>query len=598
MSSSLGTAPYTLALPGGHISCALYARYSSDNQRIASIEDQIRICRAMAEQKGWVLLEDHIYVDEERTGRTITGRSGFQAMMEMAKRKQGSPFEYILVADVSRLGRDKADLFKTIDILTFQQVHVLFVEDGLDSKEPWFEEAFHSRAQQAARFSKSLSIKVRNGRDGRFIAGYNPGGGCYGYDNVPDEDFTRKGEYGRPAVKGVLQVINAEQAVIVTRIFTAFATGKSLGRIAKMLNLEGVPPSQMARKRDRPSWCKSAIATILRNSRYVGKVAWNASTQVLSPETGKFERRTTPEHLWLHKAMEHLRIVSDQLWEQVQAQFVRTTKGFGVARAGGMSRTERSRKYLFSGLLRCGVCGGNMTITTTNPPVYGCADHRNRHSCANKKTIRVDVLESAFLSTLGQRLEDETLSEELVHSLLQHLNSARGKAIQEQIDAQAGHHKLEETLGSLRTQRDNLVRAIKEIGHSRSLLAELTDVEARIERIEQQLEASTIPPAKAVTEEEVRLFLAANRLSFADLMGGEPEAVRFELQKRMSYITLTPSLGPDGHGYIATGDVGLFSRTDDVVQSNQVPLIEPHYTIPIRIEVQVRQKKGPELLAA
>jgi site-specific DNA recombinase len=598
MSSSLGTTPYTLALPGGQVSCALYARYSSDNQRVASIEDQIRICRVIAAEKGWVLLEDHIYIDEERTGRTITGRSGFQAMMEMAKRKQGSPFEYILVADVSRLGRDKADLFKTIDILTFRQVNVLFVEDGLDSKEPWFEEAFHSRAQQAARYSKSLSIKVRNGRDGRFLAGYNPGGGCYGYDNVPDEDFTRKGEYGRPAVKGVFQIVNAEQALIVRRIFIAFAGGMSLGRIANMLNSEGVPPSQMARKRDRPSWCKSAIETILRNSRYIGKVVWNTSTQVLSPETGKFERRATPEHLWLHKQMEQLRIVPDELWEEVQAQFVRTTKGFGIKRAGGMSRTERCRKYLFSGLLRCGVCGGNMTITTTNPPVYGCADHRNRHSCDNKKTIRVDVLEQAFLSALGEQLEDETLSEELVHSLLQHLNSARGKAIQDQIDSEAGQHKLEETLRCLRTQRDNLVRAIREIGHSRSLIAELTDVEARTERIELQLETSTTPHAKEVTEEEVRSFLAANRQTFADMLGGEPEAVRHELQKRMSSITLTPSFGPDGHRYTATGDVGLFSRSDDVVQSNQVPLIGPHYTIPIRIDVLVRQKQRPVLLAA
>lgn len=31
---------------------ALYARYSSDNQRDASIADQLRICRAYAEKQG------------------------------------------------------------------------------------------------------------------------------------------------------------------------------------------------------------------------------------------------------------------------------------------------------------------------------------------------------------------------------------------------------------------------------------------------------------------------------------------------------------------------------------------------------------------
>lgn len=32
---------------------ALYARYSSDQQNAASIEDQLRICRERAEREGW-----------------------------------------------------------------------------------------------------------------------------------------------------------------------------------------------------------------------------------------------------------------------------------------------------------------------------------------------------------------------------------------------------------------------------------------------------------------------------------------------------------------------------------------------------------------
>ncbi|TGS90375.1 recombinase family protein, partial [Mesorhizobium sp. M8A.F.Ca.ET.213.01.1.1] len=32
---------------------ALYARYSSDSQRDASIEDQLRLCREQAAREGW-----------------------------------------------------------------------------------------------------------------------------------------------------------------------------------------------------------------------------------------------------------------------------------------------------------------------------------------------------------------------------------------------------------------------------------------------------------------------------------------------------------------------------------------------------------------
>jgi site-specific DNA recombinase len=36
---------------------ALYARYSSDQQREASIEDQLRLCRLHAEKQGWAVAD-------------------------------------------------------------------------------------------------------------------------------------------------------------------------------------------------------------------------------------------------------------------------------------------------------------------------------------------------------------------------------------------------------------------------------------------------------------------------------------------------------------------------------------------------------------
>ncbi|HLW59606.1 MAG TPA: recombinase family protein [bacterium] len=35
---------------------AIYARYSSENQRASSIEDQIRLCKAEAERRGWTVV--------------------------------------------------------------------------------------------------------------------------------------------------------------------------------------------------------------------------------------------------------------------------------------------------------------------------------------------------------------------------------------------------------------------------------------------------------------------------------------------------------------------------------------------------------------
>lgn len=69
----------------------------------------------------------------------------------------------------------------------------------------------------------------------------HPGGSCYGYRNIPIEDPTRKGKYGRPAVKGVRLEIIREEAAIILRIFEMSAGGIGFEMIAKRLNKEGVP---------------------------------------------------------------------------------------------------------------------------------------------------------------------------------------------------------------------------------------------------------------------------------------------------------------------------------------------------------------------
>ena len=60
---------------------AIYARYSSDNQRDASIADQLRVCREFAARQGWTVVEE--FTDHAISGATLL-RSGFQALMRDA----------------------------------------------------------------------------------------------------------------------------------------------------------------------------------------------------------------------------------------------------------------------------------------------------------------------------------------------------------------------------------------------------------------------------------------------------------------------------------------------------------------------------------
>ena len=65
---------------------ALYARYSSDNQRDASIEDQLRICREKAEREKWTIVST--YKDAGISGASMILRPGIQTLLEDAQRQQ------------------------------------------------------------------------------------------------------------------------------------------------------------------------------------------------------------------------------------------------------------------------------------------------------------------------------------------------------------------------------------------------------------------------------------------------------------------------------------------------------------------------------
>ena len=65
-----------------HAGC--YARYSSDLQRETSIDDQISVARQYAERQSWRLLDNHVYSDAGKSGGSIEGRPGIQALLKAA----------------------------------------------------------------------------------------------------------------------------------------------------------------------------------------------------------------------------------------------------------------------------------------------------------------------------------------------------------------------------------------------------------------------------------------------------------------------------------------------------------------------------------
>ena len=112
------------------IPCAIYARYSSDIQRDSSIEDQFRRCEEFATRQGFTVTAR--YADRAISGEAIATRQELQAMLRAACRRPRS-FDRILVDDTSRLGRNLPEVLKIIEKLTFHNVDITAVAQGIDS---------------------------------------------------------------------------------------------------------------------------------------------------------------------------------------------------------------------------------------------------------------------------------------------------------------------------------------------------------------------------------------------------------------------------------------------------------------------------------
>ena len=63
---------------------ALYAHYSSDQQRAASIEDPFRVCRELAEGEDWAIVGCHR--DAAASWASVILRPGIQTLLEDARR--------------------------------------------------------------------------------------------------------------------------------------------------------------------------------------------------------------------------------------------------------------------------------------------------------------------------------------------------------------------------------------------------------------------------------------------------------------------------------------------------------------------------------
>ena len=398
----------------------IYARYSSDNQRDASIDQQVKECRKYAEQMGYEVIRT--YVDRALTGKTDK-RPDFLKMIKDSARQE---FRYVIVYALDRFSRNKYDSAIYKQKLKENGVRVLSAVEHIsdDPTGALMESILEGFAQY---YSDELSQKIHRGLKDNAEKCIVNGSIPLGY---------RRGKDGHAEIV-------PEEAEVVQEVFRRVASGEQLIRIIEDMNRRGV------KTKHGKEWNRSTFNKMLSNERYIGMYLYKEYRI-----EGGFPV-----------------IIDKELFENVQMK-IYTKKN---ARGSQKRRRANADTYLLTGKLYCGHCENPMVgIAGTSKSgrmlyYYTCVRKKNEHDC-QKKNVRRERIEKAITEQVLMLLQDDDLIEWMADKSIEYLESELDSEELQELKRQ--HEEAS-------TEKENLLRAIKMGIITESTKEELLKAESR-----------------------------------------------------------------------------------------------------------------------
>ena len=352
------------------MTAVIYARYSSDSQREASIEGQLRDCKDYAEKNGITVVGT--YIDRAYSAKT-DDRPDFQRMIKDSGKKI---FDVVLVWKLDRFARNRFDAVNYKYQLEKNGVHLVSAMEPI-SQGPEGIMVESMLIGMAEYYSAELALKVARGeRENALQCKYNGGIVPLGF-TIGKEDR--------------LYHIDPETAPIVQEIFTRYANGEPAEKIAASLNERGL------RTRTGKPFVKNSFFQIFRNRRYIGEY--------------RYKDIVTPGGIPA--------IVDEDLFDRVQQRFEQNRIAHGRPAKEDVS-------YLLTTKLFCGKCGTLMggesgTSHMGNTYYYYKCGNAKRHGKAHcdLKAIRKEPLERFVVDTAIKVIFSDEIIEQLIDLVME-----------------------------------------------------------------------------------------------------------------------------------------------------------------------------------
>jgi site-specific DNA recombinase len=216
------------------VKAAIYARRSTDesdrHEENKSVARQVDRARAYAASKGWLVSDEHIYIDDGISGAEFRNRPDLLRLLNHLH-----SIDVIVMSELSRLGREMSHTSTVLAQIRAAGVHVWFY---LTDDELRFESASDKFMVSALAFAAELerekaSQRSRDALLRKAERGFNTGGRVYGYDNVPVYAAASNGSEVKLHTD---YRVNDAEAEVIRTIFRMYAAGHGMKTIAHTLN--------------------------------------------------------------------------------------------------------------------------------------------------------------------------------------------------------------------------------------------------------------------------------------------------------------------------------------------------------------------------
>lgn len=330
-------------------------------------------------EEGYQLVGE---VYEQRSGTLVTKRPKFMQMIEDAK--QGK-YDTLLFKDSKRFSRNAEDFLSLIEDLKQNNINVVFITEGLDSSKEKDRTMLSILGMMAENYSNALHNNLQNSLRIRYESEKG---------RVPGDVFG----YKRDSKDTSKATIVPEQAELLRELFTRYADGEGISRIAK----DWI--SRDIRTYRGGKMSMFALRRFIRNPIYKGELIMNKH---ITPSVRSKRKLNTDENTIYKRYRPDLIIVEPELWQKCNDIMDRNMKKMNDVTNGKIGyKPNILTDKLFSKVIVCGECGRNYNRKESHHrnkdkryiylmcgyKKYNKNNQANLETCNNEVVIRLEYM--------------------------------------------------------------------------------------------------------------------------------------------------------------------------------------------------------------